>query len=110
MRQKVRKCLLLISFLAFPITIWYFSPYLIINAAMEHIINGSFIVFCLMLILSMFLGRVWCGYLCLAGGLQECAMRVKDDPAINPFYTTDHGISVSSIYNYVIYYGVFILH
>ena len=51
MRQKVRKCLLLISFLAFPITIWYFSPYLIINAAMEHIINGSFIVFCLMLIL-----------------------------------------------------------
>ena len=36
MRQKVRKCLLLISFLAFPITIWYFSPYLIINAAMEH--------------------------------------------------------------------------
>lgn len=47
MRQKVRKCLLLISFLAFPITIWYFSPYLIINAAMEHIINGSFVVFCL---------------------------------------------------------------
>ena len=141
MRQKVRKCLLLISFLAFPITIWYFSPYLIINAAMEHIINGSFIVFCLMLILSMFLGRVWCGYLCPAGGLQECAMRVKDDPAkqgkrdkikyviwtlwivtvivtficgkndvtINPFYMTDHGISVSSIYNYVIYYGVVIL-
>ena len=48
---------------------------------MEHIVNGSFIVFCLMLILSMFLGRAWCGYLCPAGGLQECAMRVKDDPA-----------------------------
>lgn len=23
----------------------------------------------------------WCGHLCPAGGLQECAMRVKDDPA-----------------------------
>ena len=138
MRQKVRKCLLLISFLAFPITIWYFSPYLIINAAMEHIINGSFIVFVLMFVLSMFLGRVWCGYFCPAGGLQDCAQRINDSPAkqgkrdkikyviwtiwiiavvvtfilgkndvtINPFFMTDHGISVSSIYNYVIYYGI----
>lgn len=44
MRQRVRKTLLLISFLLFPITIWYFSPYLIIQAASEHIINGSFIL------------------------------------------------------------------
>lgn len=141
MRQKVRKCLLLISFLLFPITIWYFSPYLIINAAMEHIINGSFIVFCLMLVLSMFCGRAWCGYFCPAGGLQECAMRVNDNPAkqknrdkikyviwtvwiiaviasficgkndvrINPFYMTDHGISVSGITNYVVYYAVIML-
>ncbi|MBP5159661.1 MAG: 4Fe-4S binding protein [Lachnospiraceae bacterium] len=141
MRQKIRKALLLFSFLAFPITIWYFSPYLIINAAMEHIVNGSFIVFCLMFLFSMFFGRVWCGYLCPAGGLQECAMRVNERPAkhgkrekikyviwtvwiagvivsfvcgkggvtINPFYMTDHGISVSSIYNYVIYYGVILL-
>lgn len=40
--------------------------------------NGSFIVFMTMLIASMFLGRVWCGYLCPAGGMQECAMRVND--------------------------------
>ncbi|MCR4748233.1 MAG: 4Fe-4S binding protein [Lachnospiraceae bacterium] len=43
--------------------------------------NGSFIVFCLMLVLPMFFGRVWCGYICPAGGLQECAMRVNDNPA-----------------------------
>ncbi|RKM61241.1 4Fe-4S binding protein [Butyrivibrio sp. CB08] len=140
-RQTIRKTLLLISFLLFPITIWYFSPYLIIQAASEHIINGSFIVFVLMLVLSMFFGRAWCGYLCPAGGLQECAMRIKDTPApqgkrdkikyviwvvwiaavivtfilgkndvtVNPFYMTDHGISVSGIYNYVIYYGVILL-
>ena len=141
MRQKIRKTMLLISFLLFPVTIWYFSPYLIILAATEHIINGSFIVFVLMFVLSMFLGRVWCGYFCPAGGLQDCAQRINDSPAkqgkrdkikyviwtiwiiavvvtfilgkndvtINPFFMTDHGISVSSIYNYVIYYGIIVL-
>ena len=141
MRQKVRKTFILISFLLFPITIWYFSPYLIIQGALEHIINGSFIVFMLMLILSMFFGRVWCGWFCPAGGIQDCAARVNENPAkqgkrdrikyviwvlwiiaviitfilgkndvtINPFYMTDHGISVSDISNYVIYYGVVLL-
>ena len=81
MRQKIRRTLLLISMLLFPITIFYFSPYLIIEAASERIMNGSFVVFVAMFILSMFLGRVWCGYFCPAGGLQECAFYIKDVPA-----------------------------
>ena len=56
MRQRIRKTILLISLLLFPITMWYFSPYLIIGAAMEHIINGSFIVFVAMLVFSIFFG------------------------------------------------------
>lgn len=140
-RQTIRKTLLLISFILFPVTMWYFSPYLIIQAASEHIMNGSFIVFCAMLAASMFLGRVWCGYLCPAGGLQECAMQVNGTPAkqgwrnnikyviwvvwiaaviatfilgkndvkIDFFYMTDHGISITEIYNYIIYYGVIFL-
>ncbi len=141
MRQKIRKTTLLISLLLFPITMWYFSPYLIINAAMEHIISGSFIVFAVMVVFSVFFGRIWCGYLCPSGGLQECALRINDNPAkqgkrdkikyaiwiiwicaviaafvmgkngvsIDILFMTDHGISVTSIYNYVIYYGVIFL-
>lgn len=77
-RQKLRKLLLLISLLLFPITIYYFSPYLIIMGAMEGIINGSFIVFALMLIGSILFGRLFCGYFCPMGGLQECVFQLND--------------------------------
>lgn len=141
MRQKVRKALLISSMLLFPITMWYFSPYLIIQAASEHIINGSFIVFVSMFILSIFFGRVWCAYFCPAGGVQECIAMVNHKPAkggwrykikyviwvlwisgivitfiiskgdirVDPFYMTDHGISISEIGAYIIYYGVMLL-
>ncbi|MBP5495095.1 MAG: 4Fe-4S binding protein [Lachnospiraceae bacterium] len=140
-RQKIRRTLIFFSFLLFPITIWYFSPYLIIQAASEHIMNGSFFVFMSMLVSSMFFGRAWCGYLCPAGGLQECVARCNDKNAkqgwrnyikyviwiiwmcavivtfilgknhvtIDFFYMTDHGISVTEIHNYIIYYGVLLL-
>lgn len=77
-RQKLRRLLLLIALLLFPITIYYFSPYLILSGAMEGIINGSFIVFCLMFLFSMFFGRIFCSYLCPTGGLQECLISVNN--------------------------------
>lgn len=77
-RQKFRKLLLLISLLLFPVTLYYFSPVLIIGAGLEGIINGSFIVFTAMLVLSVFFGRLFCGYVCPGGGIQECAFEVND--------------------------------
>lgn len=77
-RQKIRKLLLIIALLLFPITLYYFSPVLILNAAVNGIINGSFIVFLLMFVLSIQFGRFFCAYLCPAGGLQECAFMVND--------------------------------
>ncbi|MHA2071805.1 MAG: 4Fe-4S binding protein, partial [Candidatus Thorarchaeota archaeon] len=66
-RQRLRKGLIFTSFLLFPIIMNYFSPYLIIEAALLGIMNGSFIVFTLLFISSLFLGRGFCGWLCPAG-------------------------------------------
>lgn len=77
-RQNFRKLLLIIAVLLFPIIIYYFSPQLIIIGAMDGVITGSFIVFLTMLVGSIFLGRLFCGYLCPAGGIQDCAMPVND--------------------------------
>ena len=77
-RQKIRKLLLILSLLLFPVTLYYFSPALIFNAGMKGVINGSFLVFAAMLVLSVPFGRFFCAYLCPAGGLQECAFAVND--------------------------------
>ena len=140
-RQNIRKLLLIISLLLFPITIWYMSPYLIIQGAMDGIITGSFVVFTCMLLGSIFCGRLFCAWLCPMGGMQECLVAVnaknpkqgwknyikyviwiiwiiavvlcfifrKKEITVDFFYMTDHGISISNIYNYVIYYGIIFL-
>ena len=76
--QKLRRGILFISLMLFPITINYLSPYVIIDGAMEGIINGSFIVFVALFISSLIFGRAWCAYLCPGGGLMEFGGMVHD--------------------------------
>lgn len=79
-RQRVRAALPIVSFLLFPIIMNYLSPYLIIAGAAEGIINGSFIIFGSMFISSLFAGRLWCGWLCPAGGLGEISLAINNKP------------------------------
>lgn len=79
-RQKIRKTIIFISALLFPITMFYYSPYIIIHAAIDSIICGSFIVFGCMLLLSIFFGRIFCGYLCAGAGLGEMAGYINANP------------------------------
>ncbi len=72
-RQRVRRALLLVSFLLFPVTLYYFSPVLIMQGAAEGVITASFVVFAAMFLSSLLLGRLWCGWACPAGVLQEFA-------------------------------------
>jgi len=140
-KQKKRKLVQIISLLLFPITLFYFSPALIINAGMEGVINGSFIVFAALFLSGVFFGRLFCAYVCPAGALQECVFPVQDNPPkqgrlnylkygiwgvwmaavilsyvhhgrilkIDFFFMTEHGISVSNTFSYIIYYGIILL-
>jgi polyferredoxin len=79
-RQRIRQALLIISFLLFPITMNYFSPYVIIEGASQGIVNGSLVTFTLMFIGSLFLGRLWCGWACPAGAIGEMCQPVNNRP------------------------------
>jgi ferredoxin-type protein NapH len=80
-RQRIRKALLLISLLSFPVIINYLSPYVIIDGAMNGVVNGSFIVFVALFVSSLLVGRLWCGWLCPGAGLGEACTAVNDKPA-----------------------------
>lgn len=80
-RQKVRRTLILISFLLFPIIMDYFSPYLIIDGALHGVIVGSFITFTLLFLVSLFLGRAFCGWACPGAGLQEACIYINEKRA-----------------------------
>jgi polyferredoxin len=80
-RQRIRKGLLLASLLLFPATLYYFSPILIIKSSVEGVVNASFIVFGLMFFVSLFVGRLWCGWACPGGALQELTEPINSAPA-----------------------------
>ncbi|HVN53405.1 MAG TPA: 4Fe-4S dicluster domain-containing protein [Anaerolineaceae bacterium] len=80
LRQRTRKALLLLSFLLFPITMNYLSPYVIIDGASQGIVNGSLVAFGLMFLSALLLGRLWCGWVCPAGGIGEICFPVNDRP------------------------------
>lgn len=70
-RQVFRKILLLISFILFPITIFYLSPVLPLMGVTKGIINASLIIFGILFILSLFLGRLFCGWICPGGAVGD---------------------------------------
>ena len=78
-RQKIRRIILIISFLLIPVTIFYVSPVVIIMGASEGIATGSMLLFILLFFLSLFVGRLWCGWLCPMGAWQEiCSPLMKN--------------------------------
>jgi polyferredoxin len=80
LRQRIRKAAIILMFLSFPITMNFFSPYVIIDGAMNGIINGSVVIFALMFVASLFLGRAWCGWVCPAAGMQEIFEPINNKP------------------------------
>jgi polyferredoxin len=134
-RQTLRKALILISFFLFPITIFYFSPVIIIMGVTQGVIAGSFVLFILLFLSALFLGRAFCGWVCPGAGLQECCLLVvKKNPRkldwikyviwipwittiimlaikaggfrrIDIFYHIKYGLSLTEPISYIIYYS-----
>jgi ferredoxin-type protein NapH len=134
-RQTIRKTMLLILLLLFPAIFSYLSPYLIIEGAFLGVATGSFVVFALMFLFSLVFGRAFCGWLCPAGGLQDCARLAVDKrakgkwrdwikyviwvpwlgfiiagflaaggvKAVDFFFWTDNGLSVTALNMLIIY-------
>lgn len=77
-RQNLRKWILMVSFLLIPVTIFYISPIILMMGAAEGIATGSMILLILLFILSFFVARLWCGWLCPMGAWQEiCSPLMK---------------------------------
>ena len=138
-RQNIRQGLILLSFFLFPATFYYLSPVLILEAAYNGIVNGSFIVFGLLFASALFLGRGWCGWLCPAAGCQEAlfaarnkkinrgnwikwmiwfpwmgsiiwlALRAGGYTEVKPSYQTVYGISVTDLQSFMIYMAVLLV-
>ena len=70
-RQRIRLALIILSFILYPVTFAYIACPIITEAASQGIISGGLVVFALLFLSSLVLGRLWCGYLCPSGGLQE---------------------------------------
>ncbi len=76
-RQSIRLGLVFTSFLLFPATIFYFSPYLSVLGPFQGILPGSLVAFGALFLLSFFLRRGFCGWLCPTGGLQEMVATIQ---------------------------------
>ena len=85
-RQQVRKGLILVTFFAFPAVFYYLSPVLIIEASSRGVVNGSFIVFLLLFLASLFVGRAYCGWGCPGAGCQESIFLARTKPVTKGNY------------------------
>lgn len=135
-RQRLRRTLLWVSFLLFPITMFYLSPVLILEASSQSLVSGSLVMFAALLLGAMFLGRAWCGWACPGAGLQDSAETINPKRVtkgrwikwaiwvpwlgsivffaamaggfreVDFFFGIEHGISISEAKFFIVYYIV----
>lgn len=76
-QQAVRAGVNLVSLLLFPATFYYFSPVIPLAGAAAGVLTGSLVVFGLLALSAVFLGRSFCSWLCPAGVIQDQTARCR---------------------------------
>jgi len=84
-RQNIRKLILLISFILYPVTFFIMSPDLLMFGASERVMAGDVIFFGFLFIFSFSFGRLFCGWICPAGALQDYSTDINKKQAANKF-------------------------
>ena len=75
--QKTRSAVGAVSLLLFPASFYYLSPVISLGGASLGILAGSLIVFGVLLVSGMLLGRSFCSWVCPAGKIQDLAMQSR---------------------------------
>ena len=70
-RQHLRRFLLAAFFLALPITLNYYSPYLMTTGTVERVATFSLVFWLTVFVTALILGRSFCGWACPFNGLQQ---------------------------------------
>ncbi|NVO11298.1 MAG: 4Fe-4S dicluster domain-containing protein [Bacteroidales bacterium] len=79
-RQRIRFILIFVSFLLFPVTIFYLAPSIAIKAAVHGILCFSLLFFFGLFIVSLFLGRAHCGWACPGAGVTTLCAVANNKP------------------------------
>lgn len=76
-RIKIRRILVLISLMLFPITLNYFSPYVSVSGAFDGFISASVLLFITLLITAIFFRRTWCSYICPVSAISDFSEKIN---------------------------------
>lgn len=77
-RQNIRKALMAVAVLSLPVTMFYLSPILTLQGAAGGIVTASLIFLVAVTVVSFFAGRVFCGWICPGGAVQEILFPAND--------------------------------
>ncbi len=70
-RQQIRKLILMISLLGFTFTCMYISPYMTVEGSTAGIVSAGMLFWIIMFAISLLSGRVYCGWFCPLGEIQD---------------------------------------
>ena len=76
-RQRLRKTVLVVSAALLPITLNYFSPYLMTTGAAAGVLTASVFVWAAWSVAAVFVGRAGCGWVCPLDGVQYLCDKVE---------------------------------